>query len=137
MTIGRRSTLLAVSQPVLLGALHAFSVVAYRDNTVTPIDFGEFTGKLAAHVRPADIIFFRKDWDTTPVLYYLKTDRYHLVGTNFAAANQNPADRVWVLLFHGEEFPPDMKQALQQYHEGEAVEVNLARAVLYCRESCQ
>lgn len=136
-TIAQRSTLIAVPLFVVLGALHGFSAASYRDRTVSPVDFRDFAEKLTPRVWPADIIFFRKDWDTTPILYYLKTDRYHLVGTNFAYANRTPAPRIWVLLFRGESFPRSMKQALDHYHEGEKVEVYLASAVLYCRDSCQ
>jgi hypothetical protein len=136
-TIGKRSTVLAVSLFLILGALHAFSVFAYRDRTVSPVDFREFTDKLIPHLQPADIIFFRSDWDTTPILYYLRTDHYRLVASNSAGASHNQAARMWVLLFRGEALPGSMKEPLEQYREAERVDVYLASAVLYCRDSCR
>jgi hypothetical protein len=102
------------------------------------VDYKEFADKLKPHLQSDDLIFLRREWDTTPILYYVKPDHYHLLASNFVdACRRNPNARVWALLFHGEELPAAMEPALKEYREVETVEVYLARGVLYCRGPCR
>jgi len=136
--LGQRSRWLALSLFLILGALHGFSVWAYSNRSVGPVDYKEFADKLKPHLQSDDLIFLRREWDTTPILYYVKPDHYHLLASNFVdACRRNPNARVWALLFHGEELPAAMEPALKEYREVETVEVYLARGVLYCRGPCR
>jgi 4-amino-4-deoxy-L-arabinose transferase-like glycosyltransferase len=132
VTLGRRSRWLAVFLVLILGTLHGISVWAYRDRLTTPVDFKVFADKLEPHIQPTDLIFLKKDWSTTPILYYMTPDHYHLYASNFSEVSQrNPNARVWVLTFRGDEDPVAIKQAVEGYRETETVATNMARGVLY------
>jgi 4-amino-4-deoxy-L-arabinose transferase-like glycosyltransferase len=138
VALGQRSLWLALSLFLILGALHGFSVWAYSNRSVSPVDYKEFADKLKPHLHGDDLIFLNRAWYTTPILYYLTSDHYHLLASNFVdACRRHPNARVWALLFRGEEFSGDMKPALEEYREVETVEVYLARGVLYCRNPCR
>lgn len=139
VALGRRSRWLALCLFLILGLLHGFSVWAYSNRLVSPVDYKEFADKLKPNLQDDDLIFLSRTWYTTPILYYLTPGHYHLLASNFAdACRRNPNARVWVLLFRGEtsEFPADMKLALGRYREVETLDIHLARGVLYCRNPC-
>jgi Dolichyl-phosphate-mannose-protein mannosyltransferase len=138
VSLGSRSRVMAISLFLIVGVLHAYSVAAYRDRIVGPINFREFADRLKPRVRGNDLVFLRHDWDTTPILYYLRSDQYDVRAHDFSdAVRRDPDARVWTLLLHGETIPSTMKQALEEYHEVETVDIPLARGVLYCRSACQ
>lgn len=138
VNLGQRSRWLAVSLFLIVGVLLGFSVASYRDRIVGPINFKAFADKLKPRLRRDDLVLLRHDWDTTPILYYISSERYDLRAHDFAGAVRgDPNARVWTLLVHGEETPSTMTQALDGYHEVETVEVPLARGVMYCRSACQ
>jgi hypothetical protein len=97
------------------------------------VDFRAFTDKLRPRLRSTDVIFFRPDWDTTPVLYYLTTDRYRIAASNSPDVGQKLAACNWVIRFRDEDFPRAMKQPLESYHEAGRVDDYLASAVQYCQ----
>jgi 4-amino-4-deoxy-L-arabinose transferase-like glycosyltransferase len=138
VSLGERSRWAALSLLLILGTLHGFSVMAYSNRLVSPVDYKAFADKLRPQLRGDDLIFLHRDWYTSPILYYLTPEHYHLRAGHFEDTCQhNPNARVWALLFRGEEFAPGMKAALQDYHEVETVEVYRARGVLYCHDSCR
>lgn len=137
LELARRNRWLAISLFAMVGVLHAFSVAAYRDRIESPVNFRAFADKLKPDIRSDDLIFLRRDWDTTPILYYLTSDRYHVRAIDSAEAiPRDPHVRVWVLLFRGEDLPRGMEPKLADYHEVGTVDVHLAQAVLYCRSGC-
>jgi hypothetical protein len=136
--LGQRSRWLAVSLFLILGAFHGISVAAYRDRVAGPLDFKGFADKLLPRLKTDDLIFMHREFNTTPVLYYVKPGRYHILAAHFdEAASRNPNARVWALLFNREELPDDMQPALADYHEVETVDFYGLRGVLYCRGPCQ
>lgn len=138
VSLARRSTWIAISLFLILGALHGYSTMAYSNRLISPVDYREFADKLKPRLRSDDLIFLHRDWYTSPILYYLTPDRYHLRATAFEDnCRSHPNARIWALLFRGESFPDEMKKALNGYHPVQTVEIFQARAVLYCRESCR
>jgi hypothetical protein len=138
VALGRRSRWLALSLFVILGTLHGFSVWAYSDRTVSPLNFKEFAEALKPHLHDNDLIFMRQGWDTSPILYYLTPARHHLYASHFTEESaRHPDARIWVLLFHEEKILPAIAPVLEDYREVEAVDVYEARAVLYCRGACR
>jgi 4-amino-4-deoxy-L-arabinose transferase-like glycosyltransferase len=132
LALGQRSRWLALTLFLILGTLHGFSVSAYNNRIASPVDYKGFADKLKSRLQGGDLIFLSRAWYSTPILYYLTPDHYHLLAGNFVdACRRNPNARVWALLFHGEEFPPGMEPALEKYREVETVEVYLAHGVLY------
>jgi hypothetical protein len=136
--LGQRSRWLALALFLILGVFHGISVASYRDRIAGPIDFKGFADKLLPRLKDADLIFLRREWDTTPILYYLKPDRHHIYVSHFVdASSRDPNARVWVLLFNGENMLPDMQPALPEYREAETIDFYQLRGVLYCRGPCQ
>lgn len=136
--LAQRSRWLALALLLILGTFHGMSLAAYRDRSAGPVDFKGFADKLAPHLEANDLIFLHREFYSTPVLYYLKPDHYHLLASHYAEATRgNPNARVWVLLFTREKFPLDMQTALEGYRECETVDFYLARGVLYGRGSCR
>jgi hypothetical protein len=134
VALGRRSRWLAGALVLVLGALHGYSVWAYRDMLTTPVDYRQFADDLKPQIESTDLIFLARDWATTPILYYLHPDQYHIYASNFAeVCRQYPNSRVWVLALHGGDPPDGVEPALAGYSAIETVEIHLARGVLYSR----
>jgi 4-amino-4-deoxy-L-arabinose transferase-like glycosyltransferase len=136
--LGQRSRWLALALFLVLGAFHGLSVAAYRDRIAGPLDFKGFADKLIPRLNGDDLIFLRREFDTTPILYYVRPGQYHILASHFAeACSRNPNARVWALLLHGEPLTPEMKPALAAYQAVETVDFYGMRGVLYCRGPCQ
>src|SRR5262249_27327333 len=56
------------------------SLVSFRQMTVDPADYAGFASAVRSEIQSGDLVFIRKAWYTTPILYYLRRDQYHLVG---------------------------------------------------------
>ena len=60
-------------------------------------DYKALSERLAPRVRKSDLIFVRGNyWETTPIFYYLRADRYHFVGKDYRAAITNQPDAACV-----------------------------------------
>ncbi len=131
ISLGRQRWM-AIPLVLLLGGLHFESVAEYRRYVVDSADFKALAKALASRAQKADLVFLRRVWSSTPILYYLKEDQYRLVGQNYAEACwQNPNSRVWVLYFYRDTFPQEADEALGDYQVALTIEVPHARAVLY------
>jgi hypothetical protein len=118
----------------VIAAICAASLIAYRGMTVDPADYTRFAAGLKSEVQPGDLIFVRKAWYETPILYYLPAERYHLVGKELAAeCARHPAARVWVVRLYV--FDPEIavEEALKQYRQVRTVAGPQAEAILYER----
>jgi hypothetical protein len=66
-----------------------------------------------AELQDQDVIFSRKNWETTPVFFYLDLKRYQIAGGDFARrVERGRPSRVWVLLSEGEPVSEEMSRAL-------------------------
>jgi hypothetical protein len=132
----RRTGWIAALLPVLVMTC-TLSVVSYRRMTADPADYAQLARAVKAEVRPGDLLFLEKAWDTTPILYYLDAGQFHLVGyrpEDYAlASTQNPQARVWVLLPHDTEETADMKSALIVYRPVQTISALHGKAILYQR----
>jgi hypothetical protein len=118
----------------LLALVCAASLASYRTMTVDPTDYHRFASAITREIRAGDLVFVRKIWSETPILYYLPPGRYRLVGREFeAACAGDPGARVWVVLINGLEPTPEMRQALAGYQAVRDVPGDRARATLYQR----
>jgi 4-amino-4-deoxy-L-arabinose transferase-like glycosyltransferase len=138
VAVARRSRWVAIPLVLILASLHAFSVEVYNDRIISQGDFGGLAAKLTPQIRSGDLFFIHRDWYTTPILYYIRPDRYKVDASDFTKAVQrDPQARVWVLLFGKESPEPGITQALQGYRQVETVDSYLGQAKLYCRDDCQ
>jgi hypothetical protein len=132
----RRTWWVAALLPVLAMTC-ILSVVSYRRMTADPADYAQLARAVKAEVRPGDLLFLEKAWDTTPMLYYLDAGQFHLVGRSpeeyALASTQNPQARVWVLLPHDAEETAEMKSALTEYRPVETITALHGKAILYRR----
>lgn len=127
----RRKVWIAALAPVLIVTCAA-SLKGYSQMTVDPVDYGGFATSIQAEIGSGDLVFVRKAWYETPILYYLHKDRYHLVGRDFArACSRNPNARVWVVLLYDADPPRDMQEALTGYQILKTVTAPNAKAILY------
>ena len=130
----RRATAAAIA--VILATLHIASLRFYRHMTVDPADYQEFATLLKAKLATGDLIFLRRSWDVTPILYYLPENQFHLVGSRYdQACRRNPAARIWTVQLYELDNPAGMKQALSEYRPGMIIEAPHARAIAYQRAS--
>jgi hypothetical protein len=112
----------------------AASLMSYGRMTVDPADYTQFADKVKSEIQPGDLVFLKKAWYETPVLYYLHADRYHLVGRDYKlVATQNPDARIWVVLLYDPEPPREMQPALSGYTPVRTITAPRAKAILYKR----
>jgi 4-amino-4-deoxy-L-arabinose transferase-like glycosyltransferase len=124
----------AVLLAALLVPVHVFSVRAFFNRNVDPLDHARFSQRIIEFARPDDLFFFRPWWDTTPIVYYLPVKRFHLVGRDYQESRrQYPASRVWTLLFYGSRMrhEEEMEAAVKGYRLVRTVDVPYGRALLY------
>ena len=116
----------------ILALMCVASFVSYRDMMVDPADYARFGATLQSEIRPTDLVFIRKAWYATPILYYLQPDKYHLVGRNYAGSCAgNPHARVWVVLLYEDAPAKDAQTALSGYRPIRTVTAPHAKAILY------
>jgi len=131
----RRSNLYWVLPAGLLLIAHPLSVLHFRhSHHEHPNDYQGLALKWTPEIDDSDLIFVARHWATTPIYYYLKGDRFHLVGRDYAEAIQeHPDARVWVLRFEEIPMRPEMKDALEGFEIRKTIEARWIRAVLYSR----
>jgi len=116
----------------LLAITFCGSVAGYRQMMVDPADYAQFAASLKSQIQPRDLVFIRKAWNQTPILYYLYPQQYRLVGRDFASAcTANPDAKVWVVLLYEADATPEMQKALGGYEAAVSITAPHARAVLY------
>jgi hypothetical protein len=127
-----RSWWTAAGMGVLLVGLHAASLKAYQSYTTDPADYRRLAAALSPQVRQGDLIFLRKSWTVTPILYYLPDDKYQLVGRDYGKALLlHPKARVWALAIYEDDVASAMKQALMERRPVQTIEIPYAKAILY------
>jgi hypothetical protein len=133
--VGRDLRWLAIG--LVLAVVHPWSVYHFHQRHTSPRDYKALARELAPRLRASDLIFVKgNDWQTTPIFYYLKADRYHFAGKDYSEEiGKQPAARVWAVTWVANQMPPDMIDALRDYHREEEIEVWGARAVLYTTPS--
>jgi hypothetical protein len=116
-----------------LGAALPLSVYHFYHEPNSPRDYKALAARLEPKIQENDLLFIvPRDWQTTPIFYYLKADRYHYVGYEYAKELGNhPYARVWVVTWHDEPVVPEIADALHDYRPVESVEVRGGRAALY------
>jgi len=116
----------------ILALMCVASSVSYRGMMVDPTDYAQFGATLQSEIRPTDLVFIRKAWYETPILYYLHADKYQLVGRNYAiSCAGNPGARVWVVLLYDAAPANDIQTALSGYQPIRTVTAPHAKAILY------
>ena len=116
-----------------LVASGTLSVYRFNHGITSPRDYKALSEKLASRVRESDLIFVQgKSWQTTPIFYYLDSDHYRFVGSDYSqAVAQHPRARVWTLVWGTNNYMPrDMIAALEDYGPAETIEVLGAKAIL-------
>jgi hypothetical protein len=127
----RRKVWFAALAPVLVVTCVASSR-SYGQMMVDPVDYGGFAKAIQSEIGPGDLVFVRKAWYETPILYYLHKDRYRLVGRNFElACARNPEARIWVVLLYDADPAREMQTALAGYRALKTITAPKAKAILY------
>jgi hypothetical protein len=121
-----------VATGIGLGLMCLASLYSYRGMMVDPADYARFANAVKAEIRNGDLVFIRKAWYETPILYYLHKDRYHLVGRDYRGASvNNPDARIWVVMLYDSEPAKDMQAALAGYRTASTLTGDHAKAILY------
>jgi len=133
--VGRDLRWLAIG--LVLAVVHPWSVYHWHQRPTSPRDYKALTRELATRLKESDLIFVRGNWwQTSPIFYYLKADRYRFVGKDYSEEiATRPRARVWAVAWEDNSMPPEMIDALRDYHRGDEIEVWGARAVLYTAPS--
>ena len=135
VSLGRKAWI-AVLLPVLVMTCAA-SLASYRQMTADPADYAQLARGVKTEMQASDLLFIKQEWDTTPILYYLSGDQYHLVGRRLEdyalACAQNPTARVWVLLPHDTGESDEMQRALSDYQPVRTITALHGKAILYQR----
>jgi hypothetical protein len=115
-------------------SLHAWSVIEYARRNVDPIDERGFAARIVPQIASTDLIFYQIGWSTTPILWYLPPERFHIVASDYGrASRENPASRVWVLRLEGMPLAPGIAESLAGYRKQRTVAIEHAWADLYDR----
>jgi hypothetical protein len=108
------------------------SLRSYRNMTMDPADYGHFAASVLSEIHSTDLVFVRKAWYATPILYYLDADRFQIVGRNYSTASSgDPRARVWVVLLYDPAPSPEMLDGLSGYHIVRTITDSHATATLY------
>jgi hypothetical protein len=119
---------------VALAPVCAVSLYAYRGMTMDPVDYGQFATSARKEIHSSDLVFVRKAWYATPILYYLNPDQYQIIGRNYQAAlSKNPDASVWVVLLYDSAPPGEMQRALSGYQPVRSFTGPRAQATQYRR----
>jgi hypothetical protein len=117
---------------IVLAAAYGLSLHAYAPMTVDPTDYATFAAALQSQIGAEDLIFVRKAWFATPILYYLPPQKYHIAARNFSAeCARRPQAGVWVVLLHETDAQPEIRQALAGYRLERVIDGPEARAMMY------
>jgi uncharacterized membrane protein len=130
VSLPRRMGIFALA-PVLALMCMA-SLRSYSGMTVDPVDYGGFANAITSEIGTDDLVFIRKAWYETPILFYLHKDRYRLVGRDFGRlCARNPEARVWVVLLYDSDPVKEMNSALARYRVVKTITAPRAKALLY------
>jgi hypothetical protein len=117
---------------LVLALICAASLKSYQGMMVDPADYARFATAVKSEIRNGDLVFIRKAWYETPILYYLHKDRYNLVGRDYRkACAQNPDARVWVVMLYDSDPAKDMSAALAGYRTSSTLTGDHAKAILF------
>ena len=129
-SIPRPAAVLAIL--AVLCPAFAVSLRGYRDMMVDPADYAAFAAVLTREIQPADLVFVKKMWYATPILYYLPARRYRLVAHPYdAATKRDPQARVWVVLPYESEPSEEMRHALTGYRQVRTIPGDHSTAILF------
>jgi hypothetical protein len=122
-----------------LGIIFSLSVVYYHSLIrEPPVDYKGLAEQWIPEIEESDLIFVQRHWVTTPIFYYLRADRFNLVGYDYAEQiHQNPDSRVWVLSFPYVPMTPEMVEALKGFQASKELQALRIQAVLYSRVNPQ
>jgi len=110
------------------------SLSSYARMNVGPVDYARLEATISPEIQSRDLVFIRKAWYATPLFYYLRPDRYGLVGRNFQKALlDHPDSRIWVVLIDDDHATSDMGNALSDYRLVRTVRAADGQALLYQR----
>jgi multisubunit Na+/H+ antiporter MnhB subunit len=131
-----RRTAWITATSVALVAICALSLRSYSSMTVDPVDYGHFAASLESEIRSSDLVFVRKAWYATPILYYLNPDQHRIIGRNYSASSsENPGARVWVVLLYDSAPTAEMRDALSGYDQVRSITGPQSQALLYQRST--
>ncbi len=117
---------------IAIGMIHGFGVKHWQARVHSPRNYKELYEKLEPKIQKSDLIFVYRNWAMTPIFYYLKEDRYRLVGKDYSQAiEENPNSRIWVLCLPGMPMKQEIKDALKGYQLQERVDAFNMWSLLY------
>ena len=127
-----RRIALAVPAGLAMAAFFAVSIVHFRSMPSSLRDYQGLAQAIEARLQPEDLIFVTaRDWQMTPIFYYL--DKSRLVARNYAEAVEGRGNRrVWVVIFDRTK-TKEMLRALNQFTLAQEVAAFNGRARLYTR----
>jgi hypothetical protein len=130
--VSLRSKVLMAGAWSVVVVTFAASLAGYSRVNVDPADIKEFSRAIIAEIKPQDLVFVRKAWYETPIFYYLKPGRYHLVGRDFVkTTSDQPEARVWVVMLYNLQPSTDMQAALSGYRIARTISMPHTTALLY------
>jgi hypothetical protein len=84
----KSSRLAAASTAAAILAIHLHGIVLYRHLTIDPIDFAAFSTILKPRMQASDLVFVRRSWHGTPVLFYIAPRDFRIFAGGFQQAVQ-------------------------------------------------
>lgn len=128
--------------PVLFLILFLLPVggLFFRHSTLEhPTDYKAMAEKWIPEIQEGDLIFVRKSWFTTPIFYYLDSQKYQVIGDlqpdSYASALQDrPNSRIWVLTNVSTGPGSALKEALSSYQVIESLQASNLEVDLYVRQ---
>ena len=130
----RRSAGAAAGAVIL--SLHVESFAAHRPLTIDPIDFAAFADTLRPKLRDDDLVFIKKSWHGTPVLFYFRPPGVRVLARGYAdAARRNPRSRIWCVTTYQDPLPEEAFEAVRSGRRVDVVQVEQARAELFAPQS--
>ena len=125
---------LGVACILVVVAAYAASLRTFSTRLVDPQDFLAFTRALSPRLTPNDLIFIRRNWDTTPVLFYLRPQTHRIHASQYCAAlDANPSARAWELRFYRQPNPTELTNCVAPLPIAERIQVGMAEAIRYER----
>ena len=116
----------------ILIIIHGFDVYHWQNRLHSPRDYKELYDKLETRIKEDDIVFVQPSWAITAMFYYLKSDRYKIIGRDYSdAIEKGSGSRVWVLFLPKMPISQKLNNALRGFQPKEKVEAFNIWAVLY------
>ena len=126
-----RRPLPAIATVAFLGWAHFESAAYFRTAPTSLVDYQEAGKRLAAQLRPGDLVLVRRrDYLTTPFFYYLIGTPGAYV-TEGSALDARPRARVWVLETDWNPVPAPLTERLTRYRQQSEITAHHARARLF------